>query len=129
METSKLFKEYKVVRASALAQAEVLSLLSPSIIQRWSMINEPVVDVVEEFLLLYTIGLPFEIKKKLHTLLLSGMTKDDVYADIKDFSGEMMKYHEILAEVIEWNLSDFFTYMDSVHRKGLKQAEKGQSPQ
>lgn len=113
-----------------MSQAEVLSILSPSIIQRWSMLNAPVINVVEEFLLLYVIGLPYDIKTKLHTLLLSGMTKDEgVFVDIKDFSGKMMEYHEIIAESIKWNLDDFFTYMDNVHRKEIKAVEAGKKAQ
>lgn len=119
MEINKVIKGFTVQRASAISQSEALSLLSPRIISHWSQIQEPVNNAVEDFLLFFTTALPFEHKKKLHDLFLKDITKDGIYVDIETFVGEMMLYHEVLAEAIYWNLNDFFTYMDSVHRKDL----------
>ena len=117
---SKVFKNITCVRASALAQMEVLSIITGNVISHWSNMSEPVDDPAETFLLPFVLGLPFVHKQKLVDLLMSDLTdKEGVYVDIESFNGDMMEWHRLMAQVLYWNLNDFFTYIDSAHRSDL----------
>lgn len=114
------FKGVKVVRASALAQSEVLSLLSAPVIAHLTQVKEPINNFVDEFLLLFVIGMPFERKQRIVSLLMSDMKdKDGIYVDVETFNGRMVEFHKMLADVIHWNLHDFFTYIGEEHKKDL----------
>lgn len=116
----KNFGKYKVVRASALAQMEVLSLLSSHVIVNWGRQSKPIDNPVDDFLLLFVTALPFAQKQKMVELLMSEVSDSDgVYVDIESFNGKMMEWHKLIAQVLYWNLDDFFTYIDTVHRADL----------
>lgn len=117
---TKKIKGYTIVRASALAQMEVLSVISANVMSRWMLCQEPVDKPVDNFLLPLVISLPFSQKQRLIELLMSNITdKDGVYADIENFNEKMVEWHELIAEVLYWNLNDFFTYIDTAHRSDL----------
>lgn len=124
MATKKL-NGYTVVRASALAQMEVLSILSPTLIAHWSRLSRPVDNPVNDFLLMFVTGLPFPQKQRIVELLMSELSDNQGgYVDIETFNGKMMEWHRLIAEVLHWNLDDFFTYIDTEHRSGLSKLQQ-----
>ena len=120
----KKFGDIQVVRASALAQMEELSLLSAPIIVRWSSLSKPVKDPVDDFLLLFLTSLPFPQKKKIVDLLMSEMSRDGEYVDAETFNGRLVEFHKLMAQVVHWNLDDFFTYIDNAHKSDLSKLNK-----
>lgn len=117
MSVQKNFGQYTIVRASALAQSEVLSLLSATIAERWaSMPSTSREKVANDVLLPMMFSMPIHIKVKLHNLLIPQASKGGtpINLDIEYFQGKMVEYHRLLADLVFWNLDDFFTYIANV---------------
>ena len=117
MSVQKNFGQYTIVRASALAQSEVLSLLSATIAERWA--SMPITSrekVANDVLLPMMFSLPVHVKVKLHNLLIPQASKGGtpINLDIEYFQGKMVEYHRLLADLVFWNLDDFFTYIANV---------------
>ena len=62
--------------------------------------------------------MPYDIKQRVAGIL---MNRVSVVGDIKavpitvnDFMGNMVEYNTLLSRLIQWNLADFFTWLDSV---------------
>lgn len=118
---SKKFKDLTIVRASAAAQAEVIGMISEQVMTRWLNSPEPYTKPVETFILPFVLSMPYRVKCELHNLLLSEVhMKDEGFFDIEHFQNDIMGYHRLLAEVLYWNLEDFFTYTAAAHREQLK---------
>lgn len=116
MSIKKTFGKYTIVRASALAQSEVLSLLSANVTAKWAQLDHISKEqVAEKILLPMMFSLPVGVKVKIHELLIQQAFKgtDSINLDIEYFQGNMVEYHRLLAQLVFWNLDDFFTFIAS----------------
>ena len=104
--------KYNVVRASALQQDEVLSLLTQALVQRFIAGGQAGVPVDEEVIFSMSLAMPFALKQKLDSLLMSNITVsgENHKIDSKHFDGKVMELNRLRAKVIMWNLEGFFTY-------------------
>lgn len=115
---------YNVVRASAVQQDEILSLLTAPIVERLAALGRgEVAD--DDFLFNFFSSLPFATKQKIDTLMLSRFTKhgSDTMLSMKDFDGKVMELNQLRAKVLLWNLEPFFVYWASEIKKAVKEAE------
>ena len=129
MSTKKTFGKFTIVRASAISQSEVLSLLSANITATWASLDHfKREEVAEKILLPMMFSLPVNIKVKLHDLLMQQayIKSDQVNLDIEYFQGKMVEYHRLLAQLVFWNLDDFFTFIANALDADNKTEEEAQ---
>lgn len=115
---------YNVVRASAAQQDEVLSMLTAPITERMASLG--VGEVPEDdFVFNFFTSLPYAVKEKLDSLLLSRLNVhgSEAKLDLKDFDGRVLELNQLRAQVLLWNLMPFFVYWASVIKKGIEEAQ------
>lgn len=117
---------YNVVRATAVQQDELLSLLTQSIVTRLAASENGNPDD-STFIVMFA-SLPYDLKRKIDGLLLGNVT--DAEAKVKvtsaDFQGRMIELNQLRTEVLKWNFEDFFTFWASEVEKE-RQKTQGQA--
>lgn len=106
-------EQYNVARASAVAQDEVLSLLTQSLVSRLVAAGQDGTSVDEDVVLFMCMAMPFETKKKLDSLILSRVARNGESGrnlSAADFDGKIMEYNKLRAQVLLWNLQGFFAF-------------------
>lgn len=118
---------YNAARASAVAQDEVLSLLTQALIQRLVAAGKQGIDPDESVLLAMMMAMPYQLKLKIDELIMSRISvagRTD-FVTIQDFDGKVIEYNRLRAKVLRWNLEGFFTYWAEENRAAV---EAMQSP-
>ncbi|MBR8654194.1 hypothetical protein KDH83_12910 [Achromobacter sp. Marseille-Q0513] len=100
---------YNVARASAVAQDEILSLLTQVLIQRLSAC-EPGKPVDEGVILFLFLAMPHQIKMKIDDLMLGRVFKKGTEHQVSLSDVDVMDWNWLRAKVLIWNLEGFFTY-------------------
>lgn len=100
---------YNVARASAVAQDELLSLLTQSLIQRLSAagLGKPVDEDVIFFMFL---AMPHAVKLKIDELMLDRVFKKGTQQQVTLNECDVMDWNRLRAKALIWNLEGFFTY-------------------
>lgn len=101
---------YNVVRATAVQQDELLSLLTQSIVTRLAASGSGEPDD-STFIMMFA-SLPYDMKRQIDTLLLGNITDavNKVKVTTADFQGRMIELNQLRTEVLKWNFEDFFTF-------------------
>lgn len=124
-------ESYNVVRASAVQQDEILSMLTSPIVERLSAIASETKGAVADESLIFNFltAIPFHVKQKLDELLLSRFTKSgsEVSLSIRDFDGKLLELGQLRAKVLFWNLEPFFEYWASEIKSALAEKQKTES--
>lgn len=111
---------YNCVMASAVKQDELLSLVTQPImvILERALVTARTYDVEmgDSILVPMFMAMPYDIKQRvaailMHKVNVSGTTTS---VTVNDFMGSMVEYNTLLSRLIQWNLADFFTWLDSV---------------
>jgi len=113
---------YNVARASAVAQDELLSLLTQSLIQRLSAagLGKPVDEDVIFFMFL---AMPHAVKLKIDELMLERVYKKGSQQQVTLNECGAMDWNRLRAKALLWNLEGFFTYWaDASARDAASQA-------
>ena len=106
---------YNAVMASAVKQDELLSLLSVTILDRALAAAAGGSELGDDVLVPMLLSLPYDIKSRvtgilMHKVVLHG---GQTPVGVDSFQGRMIEYNTLLAQLLRWNLSDFFTWLDS----------------
>jgi hypothetical protein len=106
---------YNAAMASAIQQDELLSLLTASVMQRGLQAALSDTNMGEYILVPMFMAMPQEIKRQvagklLHKTVVNG-GKDII--TVENFSGKMVEYNKLLSQLLQWNLSDFFIWLES----------------
>lgn len=106
-------KTVNAAMASAVQQDELLSLLSVSLMERAFRAAQSGQDITNEHLLPMFMAMPQQLKRQVVTILTGRMFIADtqVPVTIKDFSGQMIEWNTLLAELLQWNLEGFFEWL------------------
>lgn len=127
-ETVKSFQldsgQYNVARASAIAQDEVLSLLTQGLIQRLA-VSEAGKPVDENMILFMFLAMSFETKKRIDALLLSKVFRHSA-EQVTQNELPAMEWNKLRAKVLIWNLEDFFTFWANESAKDVEQTNQAQ---
>ena len=101
---------YNVVRATAVQQDEILSLLTQSIVTRLAASENGNPDD-STFIVMFA-ALPYDLKRKIDGLLLSNVTDAETKVKVtsSDFQGRMIELNQLRTEVLKWNFEDFITF-------------------
>jgi len=107
---------YNAVMASAVKQDELLSLLTGTIIERGLSVMRMGGELGDSVLVPMFMSLPHDIKTRaaailMHKVVLNG---GSVPVTVESFTGQMVNYNTLLAQLLQWNLADFFTWLDGV---------------
>lgn len=120
---------YNAARASAVQQDRILSLLAQPVIERAMVSAKQGFDLDAKVIMPMFMAMNTTIKREIsdilmHQVMINGTERR---VTIDDFDGNMVGYNQLLAELLMWNLSDFFGWLPSVvadvraETKGAKQ--------
>lgn len=118
--------QYNAAMASAVDQDRLLSLLSAALIERSMTAAAIDKDLDDSILVPMFMAMPQAAKSQVASILmgrvmLNGTTQPVTAAD---FGGKMVQYNQLLAELLRWNLGDFFDWLRVAHAE-----EKGRQAQ
>src|SRR5690606_37564672 len=100
---------YNVARASAVAQDELLSLLTQPLLQRLSA-SEPGKPVNEDVIFFMFLAMPHSVKQKIDELMLGRVFKKGTEQQVTIAECDVMDWNRLRAKALIWNLEGFFTY-------------------
>ncbi len=117
---------YNAVMASAVKQDELLSLLTAALMERGVALASMGQALGDEALVPMFMAMPAERKQAvaailMHKVVIAGTEQ---MVSVADFSGRMVEYNRLLANLLRWNLTDFFDYMHAEVLSGVRVAEK-----
>lgn len=111
---------YNAARASAVAQDEVLSLLTQALIQRLVAAGKEGIEADESVLFPMMMAMPYQLKQKIDELIMSriSVAGREGFVTIKDI--DAIEYNRLRAKVLRWNLEGFFTYWAEESRAAIE---------
>ena len=114
---------YNVARASAVAQDELLSLLTQPLVQRLSA-AAPGKPVDEDVIFFMFLSMPHAAKIKIDELMLDRVFKKGSQQQVTLADVDVMDWNRLRARTLIWNLEGFFTYWaDASARDAASQAQ------
>lgn len=127
METVKSFSlksgSFNVARASAVAQDELLSMLTQALVQRLSA-SKPGEPVDEDVIFFMFLAMPHSVKQKIDELMLDRVFKKGTQQQITIAEADAMDWNRLRAKALIWNLEGFFTYWaDASAKDAASQAQ------
>ncbi|MGH9928339.1 MAG: hypothetical protein ACREA9_03815 [Pyrinomonadaceae bacterium] len=108
--------QYNAAMASAVDQDKLLSLLSGAVIERAMVAARSGIELDEKVLAPMFMAMPQAMKSQVTELLMSKVVVNGTSqpVTVADFGGKMVQYNQLLAELLRWNLSDFFAWLPAV---------------
>lgn len=115
------------VQPSAVLQDELLGLMTTKIYVAAQVAAKAGTDLGVKECAFMLMTVPAAEKRRMVEILTEGATLDGtngkVQVSVKDFQGKMVLWNTLLAELLIWNLSDFFDYLSA----DLAQVRQAQS--
>lgn len=107
---------YNAVMATAVKQDELLSMLTAPIMERSVHAARAGIDIDEKVLAPLFMAMPHDLKSKVAAILMGRVVINgtDRVVTLEDFGGKMVHYNTLLAQLLQWNLADFFDWLPSV---------------
>jgi len=108
--------QYNAAMASAVDQDKLLSLLSAAVIERGLVAARSGIDLDDKVLAPMFMAMPQALKAQVTELLMARVVINgtDRAVTVQDFGGKMVQYNQLLAELLRWNMSDFFDWLPGV---------------
>jgi hypothetical protein len=114
---------YNVARASAVAQDELLSILTQALVQRLSQ-AKPGAAVDEDVIFFMFLAMPHAAKQKIDELMLARVFKNGTQQQVTLAEADVMDWNRLRAKALIWNLEGFFTFWaDASARDAASQAQ------
>lgn len=116
---------YNAAMAVAVDQDRLLSLLTAPIMERALAAARMGHDLDNRVLVPMFMAMPNNMKSQVAQILIGRtmVSGTNTPVTVEDFGGKMVHYNTLLAELLRWNLSDFFDWLPSV----LDEGREGQS--
>lgn len=116
--------QYNAAMASAVDQDRLMSLLSAAVLERFATAAAAGLEVDENVLCSMFMSMRQEAKAQVAQMLMARVLINGTErtVSVADFGGRMVQYNQLLAELLRWNLSDFFDWLPSAARNA-RQAE------
>lgn len=107
---------YNAVMASAVKQDELLSLLTGTIMERGLAAMRLGGELDDRVLVPMFMSLPYDVKTRATAILMGQVVVHggSVPVTVDSFAGQMVNYNTLLAQLLQWNLADFFTWLGDV---------------
>jgi CO dehydrogenase/acetyl-CoA synthase delta subunit len=108
--------QYNAAMASAVDQDRLLSILSASLLERALTAAKSGVELDNDVLMPMFMAMPQQIKTQVAEVLMGKVVINggDRAVSVADFGGKLVHYNQLLAELLRWNLSDFFDWLPNV---------------
>lgn len=116
---------YNVARASAVAQDELLSILTTALVQKLAQ-SEPGKPVDEDVIFFMFLSMPHSTKLKIDDLMLGRVFKKGTEQQVTLADADVMDWNRLRAKVLIWNLEGFFTFWADASAKDA--ASQAQAP-
>lgn len=116
--------QYNAAMASAVDQDRLMSLLSAAVLERFHVAAREGIDVDDGVLSSMFMSMRQDVKAQVVQILMTRVfiNGTERAVTVADFGGKMVQYNQLLAELLRWNLSDFFDWLPS-GAKGARQEE------
>lgn len=116
--------QYNAAMASAVDQDRLMSLLSAAVLERFATAAAAGLEIDENVLCSMFMSMRQEAKAQAAQMLMGRVLINGTErtVSVADFGGRMVQYNQLLAELLRWNLSDFFDWLPSA-AKNARQAE------
>lgn len=103
---------FNATMASAVKQDELLGLLSAKIFLGFEVASRKGETLGEKEIMVMLMTLPIETKNKIASILTEKvfLNGTQIPVSVKDFQGKMVEWNKLLAQLLQWNLSDFFDF-------------------
>lgn len=107
---------YNAAMASAVDQDKLLSLLTVPIMDRALGAAKIGQDLGNDILVPMFMAMHAAMKSQVAPMLTAmvRINGTNMPVAVEDFGGKMVNYNTLLAELLRWNLSDFFDWLPSV---------------
>lgn len=110
--------QYNAAMASAVDQDRLLSLLAAPVIERAYMAAIEGKELDDAIIVPMFMGMQQQSKSQVVEILMGrvlihGATHP---VSVADFGGRMVDYNRLLAELLRWNLSDFFDWLPAAQK-------------
>lgn len=108
---------YNAAMPSAIEQDEILSLVGAQFIVHAGNVYKNGGTLSAKDITLMLTTLPHPVKKRISDVLLSKtfIAGQDRKVDVADFTGQMMSFNSLLAEIFLWVYADFFDYVQNAN--------------
>lgn len=109
--------QYNAAMASAVDQDRLLSLLSAGLIERSLTSAHAGMEMDDKVLVPMFMSMPSQAKSQVASIIAGRVVVNgsDRAITVADFGGRMVQYNQLLAELLRWNLSDFFDWLLVAH--------------
>ena len=116
--------QYNAAMASAVDQDRLMSLLSGAVLERFATAAQAGIEVDDQVLCSMFMSMRQDVKTQVANVLMGKVLVNGTErpVTVADFGGKMVQYNQLLAELLRWNLSDFFDWLPS-GEKGARQGE------
>lgn len=114
--------QYNAAMAGAVDQDRLMSLLSGAVLERFHTAAGAGLDVDDKVLCAMFMSMRQDVKAQVVQILMTRVfiNGTERAVTVADFGGKMVQYNQLLAELLRWNLSDFFDWLPS-GEKGARQ--------
>jgi len=114
--------QYNAAMASAVDQDRLMSLLSGAVLERFATAAQAGIEVDDQVLCSMFMSMRQDVKAQVANVLMGKVLINGTErpVTVADFGGKMVQYNQLLAELLRWNLSDFFDWLPS-GEKGARQ--------
>lgn len=107
--------QYNAAMASAVDQDRLMSLLSGAVLERFATAAQAGIEVDDQVLCSMFMSMRQDVKAQVVQTLMTRVfiNGTERAVTVADFGGKMVQYNQLLAELLRWNLSDFFEWLPS----------------
>lgn len=107
--------QYNAAMASAVDQDRLMSLLSAAVLERFATAAGSGLEVDDKMLSAMFMSMRQDVKAQVTQMLMTRVfiNGTERAVTVSDFGGKMVQYNQLLAELLRWNLSDFFDWLPS----------------
>lgn len=107
--------QYNAAMASAVDQDRLMSLLSAAVLERFATAAAAGLEVDDNVLCSMFMSMRQEAKSLVAQILMGRVLINGTEraVSVADFGGRMVQYNQLLADLLRWNLADFFDWLPS----------------
>lgn len=107
--------QYNAAMACAVDQDRLMSLLSGAVLERFATAAQAGIEVDDQMLCSMFMSMRQDVKAQVVQILMTRVfiNGTERVVTVADFGGKMVQYNQLLAELLRWNLSDFFDWLPS----------------
>lgn len=107
--------QYNAAMASAVDQDRLMSLLSGAVLERFHTAAGAGLEVNDQVICAMFMSMRQDVKAQVVQILMTRVfiNGTERAVTVADFGGKMVQYNQLLAELLRWNLSDFFDWLPS----------------